>query len=136
VTPATVTPAGINVAWIVNAIAPAGTSSWSLPVWFNYVTAAPFAPTQISPIGAITTATPTFTWNAVATATSYSLYRYDTGITTTYTATAAGCAAGTGTCSVTPATVTPAGINVAWIVNAIAPAGTSSWSLPVWFDVQ
>jgi hypothetical protein len=127
-------PAGVPVGWTVNAVNVAGTSPWSAPSFFVVnVPTAPATPTLVSPSGAVATATPTFTWNAVANATFYTLFRDDTGVSTNFTAVAAGCAAGTGTCSVTPTTVTANGVAVGWVVNATGIAGTSDWSAPIFF---
>jgi hypothetical protein len=127
-------PAGVSIGWIMNAVNVSGPSPWSPPNFFNNIGTP--APTLISPSGAIATATPTYTWNAVANATSYTLHTdYLGGSDTVYTATAAGCAGGVGTCSVTPATVIAAGSSVGWIVNATAITGTSDWSAPNFFSV-
>jgi hypothetical protein len=136
VTPATVIPSGTTVGWIVNADNAAGTGPWSSPLFFTFIGGVvPVAPTLISPSGAIGTNTPTFTWNAVADATSYTLYRDDTGTSTVYTAAAAGCPTVPGTCSVTPATVIPAGRTVGWIVNGTNASGAGPWSPPLFFTV-
>src|SRR5437867_3735710 len=73
--------------------------------------APPGAATLVAPSGSIATATPTFSWNAVALATQYLLWVDDSSggrIRTTHTAAQAGCASGTGTCSmVSGATLNP-----------------------------
>ncbi|MBF0631611.1 MAG: cadherin domain-containing protein [Magnetococcales bacterium] len=81
----------------------------------------------VSPIGTLTTNTPTYVWNAEAGATGYLLkVTTNSGLVLHYanlTPTAAGCAAGTGTCSITPATTLPAGI-IKWSV-AVVPSKTT-----------
>ena len=92
---------------------------------------APAAPTLIAPSGSITTTTPTYTWNASSGATSYYLLVQNTAgvvIGTTYTAASVGCGAGTGMCSVTPATALTNGSMYNWFVNASNSGGTSPWS--------
>ena len=136
ITPATVIPAGSTVGWIVNATNVAGASAWSTPNFITYNGPVPAAPTLVSPSGAIATATPKFTWNSVANATGYTLYRDDTKTSTLYDASTLGCSAGPpATCSITPATVIPAGSTVGWIVNAANVAGASAWSAPFFFSV-
>ena len=95
--------------------------------------------TLVSPTGTITTATPTYTWNAVATATYYQLYVNDSTtnsgkIVAWYTAADAGCGSGTGNCSVTPSTALAAGA-AQWWVQTWNPAGAGPWSDPLSFAV-
>ena len=91
----------------------------------------PAAATLVSPTGTIATTTPTYTWNAVSNATHYLLFVGDSGnparINTWYTAGQAGCAAGTGTCSVTPATALATG-PATWWIETWNPAGAGPWS--------
>jgi hypothetical protein len=68
----------------------------------------PAAATLISPSGVVSTATPTYTWNAVPESASYHHRIEDSTGTRAgqwYTAAEAACASGTGTCSVTPTRV-------------------------------
>jgi len=91
----------------------------------------PPAATLVSPSGAITTTTPTYTWNAVAGATSYQLWVKNSAgvarINANYTSTDAGCPAGTGICSITPATALVAGAHN-WWVKAYNAAGWGPFS--------
>ena len=99
----------------------------------------PAVPVTVSPSGTITTATPTYTWNASAGATSYYLLAQNTAgvaVSTSVTATAAGCGAGNGTCSVTPSAALPGGATYNWFVNATNSAGTSAWSAATTINVS
>ena len=95
----------------------------------------PSAATLVSPSGAITDTTPTYTWNAVSDATWYQLYVNDsTGnrIQKWYSADACGCASGTGTCTVTPTTfLIGAG---QWWIRAYNSAGYGPWSSSLSFS--
>ncbi|HZF04303.1 MAG TPA: hypothetical protein VE932_08235, partial [Patescibacteria group bacterium] len=80
---------------------PGGGTSGALTFTINS-SAPPGAATIVAPSGSLATATPTFTWNAVANATQYLLWVDDSSggrSRATYTAAQAGCASGTGTCS-------------------------------------
>ena len=81
----------------------------------------PSAPTLLSPSGNLATATPTYSWSALAGVTSYYLLVQNTtgvAIGASYSATSLGCGAGTGTCSVTPATALAGGTLYNWFVQA------------------
>ena len=96
----------------------------------SLVAGPPPAPALISPSGTITTATPTYTWNAVSTSTYYNLWVNDsTGnrIQQWYTAAAVGCGAGTGTCAVTPTTALYSGSGQWWI-QTWDSVGYGPWS--------
>ena len=99
----------------------------------------PPAATLVSPSGTVSTATPTYTWNAVSGATRYYLKVVDssggTKVLQWYTATQAGCAAGTGTCSVTPATSLAAGAGQ-WVVQTSSAGGDGPWSSVLSFTVS
>jgi len=58
--------------WYVGAVSKDGTHAWNSGVQFSVAALA--KPTPTSPIGTITTATPTFTWNAVADAAHYYIW--------------------------------------------------------------
>jgi uncharacterized OB-fold protein len=102
------------------------------------LTEPPGEATLISPSGAVTTTTPTYTWNAVSKATEYNLKVNDsTGnkILQWYTSSEAGCASGIGTCSVTPITSLAGGSGTWWIQTKNA-AGTGPWSSGLSFTVE
>ena len=99
---------------------------------------APRAATIVSPRGTANT-TPTYTWNAVPGATDYYLWVNDSvtagKIKTWYPAAQAGCAAGTGACSVTPATALAAGAGKWWIQTRNS-AEKGPWSAGTHFSVS
>jgi hypothetical protein len=98
----------------------------------------PSAATLLSPSGIIADTTPTYTWNAVSNATWYCLYVNDsTGnrIQQWHTAEVAGCASGTGTCSITPATVLTPGAGQ-WYIRTYNSAGYGPWSAAMSFVVS
>jgi trimeric autotransporter adhesin len=90
----------------------------------------PVKATLVSPSGTITTTRPVYRWNAVSGSTFYNLVVSDsTGIKINrwFSATEAGCSAGTGICSVSPATdiqVGPAN----WWIDTWNPNGPGPWS--------
>jgi len=89
-----------------------------------------FNATLVAPSGSIATATPTYTWNAVAGATQYLLWVDDSSgprARTTYTTAQVGCASGTGTCSIAPGLVLNPGAGQWWIVTSNA-SGSGPWS--------
>jgi len=94
--------------------------------------------TLISPLGNTTTTTPVYTWNAVPSATWYQLWVNDSAtspkIKAWYTAAQVGCAAGTGTCSVTPATALALGLGQWWI-QTWNDSGDGPWSDVLQFTV-
>jgi hypothetical protein len=95
--------------------------------------------TLLTPTGAQTGATPTFTWRPVAGATSYRLWADDptrTGVAQgTYTAAQAGCADGVAICKASPNATFGVGES-AWYVSAVNAAGNGPWSAPMTFTVQ
>jgi hypothetical protein len=109
-----------------------GQLSASQPFSWTIDAAPPTAPTLVSPSGSLTTATPTFVWNALSTATSYRLWVDDAASGTTavqkdYTPTQAGCGAGTGQCSANPGVALAPGA-ATWSVMASNTAGNGPWS--------
>ena len=107
---------------------------WS-PVW-SFTTGEqlgsppPSAVTLVSPVSGSTSATPTFTWNAVSNSTFYFLWINDSTGTrheAWYERSTAGCASGTGRCAVTPVVpLTPGPIQ--WGVLTWNAAGLGAWS--------
>jgi uncharacterized repeat protein (TIGR03803 family) len=99
----------------------------------------PSAATLVSPSGNISTATPTYTWDAVASATWYYLWVKDSStsakIQQWYTAAQCGCGSGTGQCSVTP-TVTLSLGAAQWWVQTWNSAGYGPWSTGMAFTVS
>jgi YD repeat-containing protein len=138
----TITPATEVIGscqWWVQTYNSAGFGPWSSGMTFTapIPTVPPGAATQVSPTGAITDTTPTYTWNAVSGASWYCLYVNDsTGnkINQWYTRGEAGCASGTGTCSVTPTTEVRGSSQ--WWVRTYNPAGFGPWSTPMAFTVS
>jgi hypothetical protein len=129
-TPSTALANGTAYNWFVNASNSGGTSAWSAAraITVNAGTP-PAVPTNVSPSGTVTTATPTYVWNASAGATSYGLLVQGPGgtiVNSSYTAVAAGCGAGTGTCSIAPGNVLINGGAYVWSVNATNASGTSA----------
>ena len=89
-------------------------------------------PSSVAPSGTITTATPTYKWNAVAGSTWYYLWVNDSAgnrIKQWYTAADAGCPSGIGTCSVIPASVLNSGAGLWWI-QTWNDDGYGPWSSP------
>jgi len=127
--PVVLTP-GAGQWWIVTNNA-SGNGPWSAALPYTVAGTPPPGPaTLLAPAGNITTSTPTFMWNAVASATQYLLWVDDSSggrIRTIYTAAQAGCASGTGTCSLTPSVTLSAGAGQWWIVTSNA-AGNGPWS--------
>jgi hypothetical protein len=117
--------------WWVRTWNPNGFGPWSDGKAFTVPT--PVVPGKvalIAPSSTIGTVTPTYTWNADAQASYYYLWVNDssgTKIKQWYSADQAGCGAGTGSCSVTPATTLAPGSAIWWI-DAWNPNGFGSWS--------
>ncbi|MGH3659835.1 MAG: hypothetical protein ACRDUA_24610, partial [Micromonosporaceae bacterium] len=123
--------------WWIQAWSVAGYGPWSTATLFTV--SPPAAATLVAPTGSISTATPTYTWNAVPTATQYYLWVNDTSgngrIRIWYTAAAVGCAGGTGTCSVTPSVSLASGAAMWWI-QTWNDAGYGPWSAGLAFTVS
>jgi len=123
--------------WWVRAWNAVGHSTWSSGFAVT-VNAPPVAPTLVSPTGTISTAMPSYTWNASPGATSYRLTVMNSAaimvINATSSAAAAGCAAGAGTCTVVPSTALAAD-SYTWTVTANNAAG-SGVSGPTAFTVS
>jgi hypothetical protein len=135
---------GTGTCSVTPEVAVGGASKWWIQTWnavgygpwsdaMNFTAPAPVLPGKavlISPSGAITTTTPTYTWNAVSNATWYYLWVQDsTGdkIQQWYTAEEAGCASGTGTCQVTPSTGLAQG-SCSWWIQTWNSGGNGPWS--------
>ncbi len=136
VTPSTALAAGAATWWI-QTYSPGLYGPWSAAMTFTVM--GPPAATLVSPSGTVSTATPTYTWNAIAGVTWYYLWVNDsagnTKITQWYRASEAGCAAGTGTCSVTPSTALAAGA-ATWWIQTYSPGLHGPWSAAVTFTVM
>ncbi len=96
--------------------------------------------TLLSPSGTISTATPTYSWNAVPTATWYQLWVNDSAVNSGkvivwYTAAECGCAAGTGVCSISPSTALAAGA-ARWWIKTWNTAGDGPWSDTMEFTIS
>ena len=131
-TPASALEVGV-ASWWMRAVSAAGNGPWSSGVAIT-ISAGPLpgAVTPLSPSGNVSTALPTFTWNAVSDATAYEIYVADpTGsvqkLRLTLGAAQAGCAGGTGTCSFTPASALDLGA-AGWWIRARNASGNGPWS--------
>jgi hypothetical protein len=100
--------------------------------------APPAAASLLSPSNTTTSATPTFTWAAVAGATEYLLQVDDAAearkILRTYSAAEAGCAGGTAPCKATASVPLAAGA-ARWTIQASNSIGAGAWSSPAAFTV-
>lgn len=135
VTPAMRLPTGRTYTWGVLTANKLGYGPWSTANVFFVASPPPPAPTNISPIGTVSTTTPTYSWDAAAGAQWYNLHVSLTPtaiiaptnvVHATYSAAAAGCASGTGRCSVAPATALLRGTSYNWSVRGFldgAPGG-------------
>ncbi len=125
---ATPLPAGTYV-WAVQTQNAAGTSVLGGGITF-LVGFEPAMPKGIAPVGPGASATPTYTFNAVAGATSYRLYRWDAATNSNYysrwySALEVGAPSGTGVGSIFETTPLPAGTYV-WAVQAQNSVGIST----------
>jgi hypothetical protein len=137
VTPATSLAFGA-AQWWIQTWNDSGYGPWSDAMSFTVSGGAPGAATLISPSGAISTKSPTYTWNAVSSSTWYLLWVNDAAsnakIQQWYTAAQAGCGSGGGTCSVTPS-VTLASGATQWWIQTWNSAGYGPWSTAMSFTV-
>ncbi|MCH9698782.1 MAG: peptidoglycan DD-metalloendopeptidase family protein [Gammaproteobacteria bacterium] len=137
ITPSTVLAAGSGTWWIQTWNS-SGYGPWSTGMNFNISGGVPSAANLVSPSGTITDTTPTYLWNAVSNSSWYYLWVNDsTGnrIQQWYTADQAGCSGGTGTCSVTPATVLANGSGTWWI-QTWNSSGFGPWSSGSNFNIS
>lgn len=135
VTPATPLAYDTPYIWGVLASNSNGNSDWSSGKLIMANLALPPAPTLLAPVNTIATQTPTYSWNASAGAASYLLWVGNGSgaiMNQIYTAAALGCGAGTGICSVTPATSLANATSYGWAVlpkNAKGDGPWSSWNV-------
>jgi hypothetical protein len=137
VDPSTVLASG-NHRWWVRTWNASGNGPWSARGDFAVSTGPPVAATLVSPNGALSDTTPTYTWNAVAGSTWYYLWVDGPGgevIKQWYTASGAGCPSGTGICSVTPSTVLASGAH-SWWIRTWNASGNGPWSARMDFTEQ
>ena len=109
-----------------------GTSPWSFSrqIRVDLNGAPPAAPVRIAPNGTVTTATPAYSWNAVAGAISYHLLVQNTAgiaVDVRVTASEAGCASAS-VCSFIPSTPLAVGNTYSWFVQATNIYTTGNWS--------
>jgi formylglycine-generating enzyme required for sulfatase activity len=138
VMPATPLAAGAGQWWI-HTWNSSGTGPWSDGMAFTVGGGGvPGKAALLSPTGTISTATPTYSWNAVSNATYYYLWVSDSTsaekIKTWYAADQSGCASGNGTCSMTPATTLAAGA-CQWWIQTWNSSGYGPWSDGMAFTV-
>ena len=123
--------------WWIQAISSSIASPWSAAMKFA-TPSAPDPPALISPVGTLSTTTPTFTWRPVVGATSYRLWVNDVSkaarIDATYSATQTACASTEATCSVSPGVALAYGAGV-WWVQAINAIGPGAWSAAMSFTI-
>jgi hypothetical protein len=137
ITPNTPLSPGSSVYWSVKAKNAGGKTPWSLPNTIAVMDPL-IPPTLVGPAIAVSTTTPTYTWNAVYGATDYDIYTLVNGIgkTVSYTAGAAHCASGTGTCYATPAIAEQFGTSIYWVVKAKNSGGKTPWSSSMTFAIM
>jgi M6 family metalloprotease-like protein len=126
--PATALAGGAHT-WWVQTWNPAGYGPWSAGKSFSTVILPiPGQATLVTPSGAITNTTPTYTWNSVSYATWYYLWVSDasgTPVIQQWYQSSAVCSGST--CSVTPG-VTLFGGSYTWWIQTWNTAGTGPWS--------
>ena len=138
ITPSTTLGSGSHTWWI-RTYNSAGKGPWSSGKVFS-ITGGGGVPSQatlVSPSGAITDTSPTYTWNAVSGSTWYYLWvnsSSGTKVKQWYTAGSAGCSSGVGTCSITPSTTFGSGSHTWWI-RTYNSAGKGPWSSGKAFSV-
>lgn len=124
--------------WQIRAWSGAGAGQWSSTVSFETASSAPGKATVIGPAGAITSLTPTFTWNGVL-GTSYYLLRVTDRDNVTsdrwYRPSQVGCPLGTEVCTVSPGIAVDPGPGN-WQVLTWNAAGYGPWSDTRAFSVE
>ena len=136
VTPSTILQTGTHTGYIQTRNS-YGRGPWSDSLEFVLSAGLPGAATPVSPQGATTDTTPTYSWGARAYATHYHLWVGNGSgkvVGTWYTTTEAGCAAGTGTCSVTPSAALQIGTHTLYI-QTWNSHGRGPWSVRTDFTV-
>jgi hypothetical protein len=127
----------VAASWRVQAQNSAGVGPWSSAFSISTSLALPTvaAPTSLAPTGSVQSATPTYTWNAVAGTTRYAVWVVDALATrlnaphtvlATFDPAQAGCSGG-GVCSVTPAIGLVPG-SAKWWVRADSSQWITRWS--------
>lgn len=116
--------------WVMPANA-VGNGLWNTGMSFEVTVPLPGQVALISPIGAITDTTPTYTWNAVSGAVEYDLSISSNtgngrGTGVFVTAVDAHCGDGTGVCSATPSYVVDK--DNYWVAAGVNAAGHGPWS--------
>jgi hypothetical protein len=112
-------------------------TAWMTPLEFNPADGLPDRVIPVAPTGNINSATPTFSWNAVA-ASHYLLRvidRDDAVVQRWYRPAEVGCSAGTGVCSVVASGPRPLGPS-RWSVIAWNGSGYGPWSAESHFVVE
>ena len=123
-------PVGTYI-WQVRAKNSSAVGAWSGYANFG-VSTPPAAPTPSAPIGGGASATPAFTFNAVAGATGYQIYLWTNaasagGTTVWYTPAQVGAPSGSGTATITLPSALPDGTYI-WQVRAMNSSGVGAWS--------
>jgi hypothetical protein len=137
-------PLAVGSTWKVRAQNSAGVGPWSstLPISTSVILQTVTAPTAIGPKGSAPSATPTYTWNAVAGATRYVIWVNDAltarlnaryAVLAAFDPAQAGCSAG-GVCSATPSSALVQG-NAQWWVRAESSQWITRWSSTLSFAV-
>jgi hypothetical protein len=125
--------------WKVRAWRTSGAGAWpAAPVTFDATDSAPGTATLVSPLGSVTTVTPSFTWNAVLGTVYYLLQVTDRDNVTVdrwYLPAAAGCPLGTGICAASPGIALKAGA-ATWRVLTWNGSGYGPWSATGEFLVE
>jgi len=135
--PSTVITPGAGRWWIRTWTAAGGLGPWSAVLDFKVGLTSLAAATLVSPVGASSTSTPTYRWNAVPGATYYYIWVNDRTrapkITQWFSAAAAGCPTGTGVCSATPSGTLAAGAVRWWVRPWNEWLGYGPWGAPMDF---
>lgn len=121
--------------WWVQARNGIGPGPWSAPMRFTVAVGltVPGMPTLVSPTGAISGLTPSYTWNAVATAAEYQLWVNGPSGDVISQWFGAGSVCSAATCSVRPNVTLAEGAHT-WWVQARNGVGVGPWSLPKQFS--